>query len=215
VPLVPGTVGGVSGWFELDTGSRAALTLFAPYLAEHPALRSGSHGTGTLGYGVGGGQIGGLGYVSSMRIGAFDFTNMYTNFSQAAKGALADPDVSGNIGGGVWKQFTLTLDYPHMRIGLQPNGTFNTPVAHDRSGLFVINKGGKVVVLSVFDGSPAAKAGIVAGDTIVEVGDESVKGTDLSAVRERFMQPPATKLRVVVETQGANRPVELTLAEYF
>ena len=55
IPQFKGTVDGLSGTFEVDTGSRGSLTLMSPYVASHNlAKKYASNVAGIAGYGIGG-----------------------------------------------------------------------------------------------------------------------------------------------------------------
>ena len=59
-----------------------------------------------------------------------------------------EPDLlfGANVGGGVWKRFTMTLDYHGRTMTLTPNGDISVRDEWDRSGLYLINKGGITVI---------------------------------------------------------------------
>jgi carboxyl-terminal processing protease len=67
------------------------------------------------------------------------------------------------------------------------------------------------VVLEVFDGSPAAKAGIRTGDKIVEVDGESVAGGTSENAISRIRGTLGSTVEVVVERRGSPQPLRFTL----
>lgn len=70
-------------------------------------------------------------------------------------------------------------------------------------------------VVKVFPGSPAERAGIGIGDTIVSVDGRSIAGLDSVAATARIKGPEGTEVRVGVRGAGADRvrQVRLTRAE--
>lgn len=70
-------------------------------------------------------------------------------------------------------------------------------------------------VVKVFAGSPAERAGIGVGDTIVSVDGRSIAGLDSVAATARIKGPEGTEVRVGVRDAGADgvRQVRLTRAE--
>lgn len=70
-------------------------------------------------------------------------------------------------------------------------------------------------VVKVFAGSPAERAGIGIGDTIVSVDGRSIAGLDSVAATARIKGPEGTEVRVGVRDGGAGdvRQVRLTRAE--
>ncbi|CAN5423856.1 S41 family peptidase [soil metagenome] len=66
-------------------------------------------------------------------------------------------------------------------------------------------------ILSTFDKSPAARAGMHFGDKLVEVHGESIKGKPSSDVRDRLRGPRGSTVKVTVEraASGQNETVEI------
>jgi C-terminal processing protease CtpA/Prc len=85
-------------------------------------------------------------------------------------GPFADSSLAGNIGGIILSRFTMTLDYAHRVIYMEPNSIFGSWITGDRTGLAVlVTKPGALQVTSVVKGGPADSAGIAVDDTIVAV----------------------------------------------
>ncbi len=77
---------------------------------------------------------------------------------------------------------------------------------------FGVEDGHGALVTEVEDGSPAAGAGLKAGDVIVEVGGERIEDSDDVAWAVRFRDPgDRVELRIV--RKGKRRTVEVELAE--
>lgn len=77
-------------------------------------------------------------------------------------------------------------------------------------GLQVSQRGRNVVVTRVFAGSPAAEAGIRAGDRIVSVGGTAVRGQALEAVVTRIRGPERSTVQLGVAAPGGT-PRDVTL----
>lgn len=73
----------------------------------------------------------------------------------------------------------------------------------------VIN--GFITVLSVISGSPSEKAGILAGDRIIEIEGESAEGISHREVQRRLKGPRNTEVTVNVMRPGVDDPLEFTL----
>jgi predicted aspartyl protease len=79
-------------------------------------------------YGAGGESQRFEAQLTSLQLGRFLVRNPVAGFSPAAQeGALASPDIGAIIGGEILKRFTVTFDYPHHRILLDPNSRFPPP----------------------------------------------------------------------------------------
>ncbi|EAS50616.1 protease [Aurantimonas manganoxydans SI85-9A1] len=68
-----------------------------------------------------------------------------------------------------------------------------------------------VKVVSPFDGTPADKAGILAGDLIAEIDGEQVRGLTLGEAVDRMKGDIGTSVDLVIIREGANKPVRLTV----
>jgi len=66
-------------------------------------------------------------------------------------------------------------------------------------------------VVQVFPGSPAAKAGIVPGDTIVSVGGESIAGESSEAATRKIKGPEGSQVTVGVRDAKSGKVRQLTL----
>jgi carboxyl-terminal processing protease len=66
-------------------------------------------------------------------------------------------------------------------------------------------------VQSVFKGSPAERAGIVVGDTIVSVEGRSIAGLGAEAAADRIRGPEGTEVTIGVQGGGHGKPRQLRL----
>ena len=122
------------------------------------------------------------------------------------------PFIGGNVGGAVWKRFTLTLDYRQLTMALTPNADFDVRDRWDRSGVFLVNNGA-ITIIDVRPGTPAANAGLAKGDLILSVNGSSA--LSLGQVRELFSAQPGTVERLVVKSKaGATHDIDLMLEDY-
>jgi len=78
-------------------------------------------------------------------------------------------------------------------------------------GLSIVPAKKGLEVVTVFPGSPAAKAGIAAGDTIVSVGGESIAGVDTETAVAKIKGPEGTKVTVGVLDAKTGKVREETL----
>lgn len=73
---------------------------------------------------------------------------------------------------------------------------FQTTGEYGGIGSTIRTSNGKVIIASPYDGFPAARAGLRAGDIILEIDGEKLEGLDLPAVSERLKGKPGTKLKI-------------------
>ncbi len=72
------------------------------------------------------------GRIAGIQLGPHVLRNPLAGFSPDTKeGALASPDIGAIIGGEILQRFTVTFDYPHHRILLEPNSRFDEPFTAD------------------------------------------------------------------------------------
>jgi membrane-associated protease RseP (regulator of RpoE activity) len=197
----------------LDTGARNAMSLFAPFVEAHPSVVPARlTAPGVNGIGVGGRHLGRLGRVQSLSFGGLTLHDLVGDYPTQNAGALAMPFIGANVGGAVWKRFTMTLDYGRLTMTLTPNADFDMRDEWDRSGVYLVNNGA-ITIIDVRPGTPAARAGLVKGDVITSVNGSST--LSLRQVRDVFLGEPGTPVHVVVKSKGgATRAVDLRLADY-
>jgi carboxyl-terminal processing protease len=78
-------------------------------------------------------------------------------------------------------------------------------------GVEIQEKNGRLVVVAPFDGSPAQKAGIRAGDIIVKVSDEDVADWPLNKVVQRITGRVGTPVTLTVRDPRNGRSRRLTI----
>lgn len=204
VPQMRARVDGVDGAFDVDTGSRASLTLSAPFVqtnglvGKYGATREVISGAGASGH-----ARALLARAGKLSFGGLDVDAPVTYLARADSGPHADPAIAGNIGYGVLRRFAITFDYTRQVLYFEKNASFGEPDVHDRAGLW-LERGerGFDVVYVVADG-PAKAAGLVAGDVIVAVNGRSAKSISLSELRSQLRGVPGTKVRLTVARKGA------------
>ncbi len=215
IPRVPITIDGISTNGEVDTGSRAALTLSSPFVSAHPTIAAQAKTSdGVAGFGVGGPSYAKLGRVNSLQIGPFDLNGTIADFTTGEKGAFADPNNPANLGGAIWRRFTVTFDYAHHQMLLAKNGSYDSPFGYDRSGLFLIDNKGAYTVIDARPGTPAAIDHLAKGDVIETINGKPASDQSLAQVRTLFQQPAGTVYHLHVKGPAGDRDVTLTLADY-
>ncbi|WP_427025268.1 S41 family peptidase [Aureimonas ureilytica] len=78
-------------------------------------------------------------------------------------------------------------------------------------GIEVTMENELVKVISPFEGTPADKAGVLAGDLIAEINGEQVRGLNLAQAVEKMKGEIGTKVELTIVREGATQPVRLTL----
>jgi carboxyl-terminal processing protease len=78
-------------------------------------------------------------------------------------------------------------------------------------GIEVTMEDGLVKVVAPIDDTPAAKAGIRAGDIITHLDDEAVQGLTLNQAVDKMRGPVNTKIRLKVMRKGLDKPLDVTI----
>ena len=78
-------------------------------------------------------------------------------------------------------------------------------------GIEVGMEDGFVKVISPIDDTPAARAGIEAGDLVIRLDDTPVKGMSLAEAVKIMRGKPGTDITLTVVRDGENRPLEITI----
>ena len=78
-------------------------------------------------------------------------------------------------------------------------------------GIEIGMEAGVVKVISPIDDTPAAKAGIKAGDYIVKIGDEQVQGKSLLEAVKLMRGPVGTSIDLTVRRKNLKKPLEFTI----
>ncbi len=215
IPQVDGAIDGIAGKFDIDTGSRASLSLLAPF-AEKNRLkdRYAAKVEGVTGWGVGGPARSQVTRAKELRLGDVKIASPVTELSLQKEGAFVDPYVAGNVGAGVLKRFNITFDYRNQKLFFEPNANFSRPDVFDRSGMWLNSAGSAFEIVDVIAGGPADKAALHAGDRIVAVDGKQAEIIALPDLRARFRNDgPGTRIRLKVQSGDATREVVMTLRD--
>lgn len=93
------------------------------------------------------------------------------------------------------------------------NSNFKQGLAGQFSGIGAElgTKDKDIIVISPLDGSPAQKAGIRAGDTIIKVDGQSTLGWSLSSAVDKIRGPKDTTVTLTVVHRNENKPTDVTI----
>jgi len=93
--------------------------------------------------------------------------------------------------------------YRDMKVGTR--GSFGG------LGIEITIKGSVLTVVAPIDGTPAAKAGIRAGDHIVRIGSESTVNMNLTEAVNHLRGDPGTQVLIFVERKGESRTLRFEI----
>ncbi len=109
-----------------------------------------------------------------------------------------------------------------MLTGLDPHSSYmNAKAFRDMQvqtkgefgglGIEVTQESGFIKVISPIDDTPAAKAGIKAGDIITAIDGKTVQGISLNDAVDRMRGPPDSKITLTIKREGIDKPIEQSL----
>jgi hypothetical protein len=215
IPIVSGVLDGVPVRISIDTGSRASLTMHAPFVRAHDLrTRYKAGALAVTGWGVGGAQRGYPVRMGTLELGGLKINGIAGDLFTGDKGSFANPDIGANLGGGLLRRFTVAFDYANRKMYLKPNASFSRPDSFDRSGLWLLADGDALQVADVADDSAAARAGLKVDDRIVALNGEPVAKRALADWRTFLAtQAVGTKVPVRFTRNGKEETAELSLAD--
>ncbi len=184
----------------LDTGASHALSLET---TSDPALRlPNPRLAADLGRGLGGTVRGALGRVAAVQLGRYRLPGVLTSFPDAADvHQRTDVPRNGNLGYDLLRRFRVIIDYPNQRLWLHPGPSFHEPFEHDMAGFELLASGPdlrRYQILSVTPGSPAAAAGMEAGEELLAVGLAPVAALSLTQLSRLLRSTDGLALYLVL-----------------
>lgn len=219
VELLAGEI--VEGPFIVDSGAHRFLAFASPFARKHDLVRrigkTYRQPSRALTATVADDRIG--------RVRTFEFCNhkfpaarttgggIPVAVSHAQSGVLARHNLGGLLGNAILRRFNIAFDLERQRIFLRPNRRLREPVRSDRSGLFLVQApGAEVRVEQVVEGSPAAAAGVLAGDVLMSIDGIRSDSAPLEGLRERLRETGA-RPRLELDRGGSIYTVELELRD--
>ena len=137
------------------------------------------------------------------RLAVGDESPCAVNFGESTLGI-------SNLGIRFWQRYNMILDFPAQTLHLQRRRVFANDDLCNWSGLTLQRKEKKTVVLEIIEKSPAAKAGLMAGDAILKIDGEEVGQTRVAELMKLF-SVKGKKVRVVYERDQTEAEVVLSL----
>ncbi len=215
VPEVEGDIDGIPASFDIDTGSRTSVGLYAPFVLRHGLRGRFSPTIETVtGWGLGGPSRGTLARVKRLRIGSLALADVVVDMSLQTQGALSYSAPAGSIGSGLLKRFAVTFDYQRQRIHLAPNARVRERDAYDRSGLWINQARQGFKIVAIVERSPAAEAELREGDVIVTIDGAPAATMSLGNLRDRLRDTaPGTDVKLTIARERRMFVVALRLRD--
>lgn len=205
------SVDGIEGTFLVDTG--ANMSILQRRFADAHRLLDGRPSIELSVAGAGGEDRAVAARLDSLRFGGVRFDAPVFMIPQGGKGIGAFEGLAGIIGNDILERFDVWLDYAGQQIVIEEGGSRGMPFWRDRSGmLLAAGPDGGLRVLLVIPGTPAAEAGIAAGDVLVSVGGVPAGADSLERIRDLLSGDAAVP--VEVRRGSRERRADLALRPY-
>ncbi|MBC7776352.1 MAG: PDZ domain-containing protein [Phycisphaerae bacterium] len=189
----------------LDTGAGMPLMLFTN---THPLIQPSANAIPTnIGMGLGGYLEGFVGRTPGLMLDKFTQKGILTYFQaiDTAQDLSYLNDRNGLIGNSILNRFQVVIDYQGATLWLKPTKYYQSEFVYDRSGLSIIASGIRLnhfSVLNVLPDSPAAEAGIHAGDRILRIGWLSASLRTLEELQRILQKKAGKEVKIVVKRDG-------------
>ncbi len=171
IPVVElGVNGRCSGKFMVDVGNAFQFVVHRS-LARPCGLVSSNHRREieVIGGGVGGGFVGTMCRLDSLRIGPYAWPEPVAVISLHTGGGVGSKDLAGNIGNSVLERFRCTFDYSRRTLYLEPGRRYGERDRVSRFGAMLARVGTHVVAGNILSKSAAYDAGLRWYDEIVAI----------------------------------------------
>jgi hypothetical protein len=200
----------IEGDFRLDVGSNSTVDVHGPFAKKNGLDRLGGRQLTASGAGFGGEFTSTLTRIKRIDIGPYGWDDPLVSLSGATTGALASEDYAGNVGNEILERFKCTLDYDHHAVYLEPGAKYARRDPFSRTGLLLMKIGDTVTTGQVLKGSPADKAGIKEGDTVLSIDGKSILEYQMNDIIEMF-ENGAVGRKMVIEVKRDDQPKKITI----
>jgi carboxyl-terminal processing protease len=146
----------------------------------------------------------------SAQEGPYEGLKTFTEVLSTIQRSYVDPVKSKDLIGGAIQGMVGTLDShsSYMPPDVYKESQIDTKGEFGGLGLQVGAKNGKIVVIAPIEGTPADRAGILAGDIIIKVDDQVLeKELGLMDAVHRMRGSKGTKVVLTIEREGHKTPL--------
>lgn len=201
------TVGGFEGEFLCDTGAPGEITLDGEAAKKSGFWNDSRPYAPVQGRGFGPKAVPGrLIRVDRMKMGPFVFERPLVKLYKPGVAGGSGLGGAGIIGLAALGRFHLSTDVSSGSLWVAPNRIALPPSRYNMSGLWIVENKGRVEVSDVGYGSPAAAAGMAAGDVF--------PGKTLNTVLRQISGPVGGSVAIDYERGGQKKRAEFVLADY-
>lgn len=160
---------------------------------------------------VAGGFFGGRALAGGGRLN--EQLHLYTAMLEAVERDYVEDIGSDKLVSGSIKELLRTLD-PHSNFFEQRD--YQTMQERQKGqyyglGITVVSVDGNITVVAPFEGTPAHRLGIRAGDVISRIEGEDARGLSIDDAVKKLRGPKGSAVKVTIVRQGYDEPLEFTV----
>jgi hypothetical protein len=161
----------------LDTGNDGTFQLFPDYWQTNNMLAGRASSVGR------GGGVGGMydydeASLTTLGIGDMTLRDVGAGFELPGSGTENQTVFVGNLGDEIISRFHVMIDVPGGRIAFVKTAETTAPFAHDLVGLETMPDGPALKIFFIHPNSPAAAAGLKAGEEITAIDGQPTQGSE-------------------------------------
>jgi len=186
---------------KLDTGSVSGIGFNKNFIDAYHLPSKGQKVVEVPGVAVGGDTKNIAFRIESFKMRSYTFRNLPVGATIDSEG-FENRNDAGTIGAEILTKFKLILDYPHSRLFVEPNPSFDRPFQFDRAGISFSADGNdhrRLSIYKVSENSPAAKAGLMDGDNIVSINNISSKHLSIAKLWTMMRQRNGAVYKITVK----------------
>jgi hypothetical protein len=171
---------------------------------------------GTIGQGLNGEIKGKIGRIPQICFGAHCLQNSIVSFPDSACIAdiVGNSERDGTIGSQILSRFNYIIDYGQKTFYFKPNANFRNKFSYNIAGIEVTQIFPflpQAEVWKVWEESPAAKAGVLAGDQILEVNGKKSFELNINEIKAIFQTPSKIPLKIVLFRDNKEISLEIEM----
>ncbi len=145
---------------------------------------------------------------------ALDEIRRFVSVFRTVRDAYVDPVDDATLMSAAIRGLLADLDPHSGYLDHEETSSLNEQASGEYGGLgleVVMRPDGALQVIAPIDDTPAARGGIRPGDVIVQINDTPIQGAPQRDAVERLRGEPGSTVRLTVEREGSEAPIELQL----
>lgn len=137
--------------------------------------------------------------------------------AEKGKGVTALGEVGGNLGNSTLRHFHIFLNYPAQQVIMEKGARYNGEFPRDKSGMLIGRSENSLPMISfVAQDSPAAVAGLFAGDIITEMNGRSIsRASPVLPLRQMLRGNTGQRIPLTVTRGGRPISTAITLQKLY